>query len=130
MAGQITLSDGEWKLMKLLWESEPRTIAQMVSALEQDVGWSKTTIFVMLKRLIAKGAVRVDDSGKLQQYYPLISKDDVAPAETDSFLSRVYDGSVGMMISALAGRHALSEDDLAALRKILADAEHNRKKEE
>ena len=130
MAGQITLSDGEWKLMKLLWESEPRTIAQMVSALEQDVGWSKTTIFVMLKRLIAKGAVRVDDSGKLQQYYPLISKYDVAPAETDSFLSRVYDGSVGMMISALAGRHALSEDDLAALRKILADAEHNRKKEE
>ena len=126
MSKQITLSDGEWKLMKLLWESEPRTIAEMVSALASDVGWSKTTIFVMLKRLIAKGAVRVDDTGKIQQYYPLIAKDDVAPAETDSFLSRVYDGSVGMMISALAGRHALSEDDLSALRKILADAENEK----
>ena len=123
MSAQITLSDGEWKLMKLLWEEEPRTIARMVAALSDDTGWSKTTIFVMLKRLIAKGAVRVDDSGKIQKYYPLIVKDDVAPAETDSFLSRVYDGSVGMMLSALAGRHALSEDDIAALRKILSDAE-------
>ena len=129
MSAQITLSDGEWKLMKLLWEAEPRTIAEMVSALANDVGWSKTTIFVMLKRLIAKGAVRVDDTGKIQQYYPRITKDDVAPAETDSFLSRVYDGSVGMMISSLAGRHALSEDDLSALRKILEDAENNAKKE-
>lgn len=127
MTNPINLSDGEWKLMKLLWESEPRTIAQLVTATANDTGWSKTTVFVMLKRLIAKGAVRVDDTGRLQQYYPVISRDDVVPTETDSFLSRVYDGSVGMMLSSLAGRHALSEEDIAALRKILDDAENRRK---
>ncbi|MBQ8576829.1 MAG: BlaI/MecI/CopY family transcriptional regulator [Clostridia bacterium] len=121
----VTLSDGEWKLMKLLWEKEPRSIAEMVGALSRDTGWTKTTVFVMLKRLIAKGAVRVDDTGRIQQYYPVITRADVVPAETDSFLDRVFDGSVGMMMSSLAGRNALKEEDIAALRKIIADAERN-----
>ena len=62
----ITLSDGEWKIMKLLWAQSPHTVGEIVKALEGETGWTKPTIFVMLKRLIAKGAVRMDDSGKLQ----------------------------------------------------------------
>ncbi len=123
----ITLSDGEWKIMKVLWRSSPRTIGQIVSALEEETGWSRTTVFVMLKRLIAKEAVRMDDSGRLQQYYPLITRREVAPDETDSFLSRVYDGSIGMMVSSLAGRKALSQEDIADLRRILDEAENGGK---
>jgi BlaI family penicillinase repressor len=119
----VTLSDGEWKLMKLLWEKAPRTIGEIVKALESETAWSRTTVFVMLKRLIAKDAVRVDDSGQLQQYFPLIKRKDVAPAETDSFLSRVYDGSIGMMFSALVGRKALSKKEIQELRAILDKAE-------
>ena len=119
----ITLSDGEWKIMKLLWQSAPRTIGEIVSALKSETGWSKTTVFVMLKRLIGKEAVRMDDSGRLQQYYPLIQRTDVTREETDSFLSRVYDGSIGMMVSSLAGRKALSKDDIDELRRILDEAE-------
>lgn len=119
----ITLSDGEWKIMKLLWQSAPRTIGEIVSALKSETGWSKTTVFVMLKRLIGKEAVRMDDSGRLQQYYPLIQRTDVTREETDSFLSRVYDGSIGMMVSSLAGRKALSKEDIDELRRILDEAE-------
>ncbi len=119
----ITLSDGEWKIMKLLWKSAPRTIGEIVSELKENTGWTKTTVFVMLKRLIGKEAVRMDDSGRLQQYYPLIERKDVTPEETDSFLSRVYDGSIGMMVSSLAGRKALSKEDIDELRHILDEAE-------
>ena len=51
MARQISLSDGEWKLMNLLWEKSPRTIAELVKALAGDTGWSKSTIFIMLGRM-------------------------------------------------------------------------------
>jgi len=119
----ITLSDGEWKIMKLLWKSAPRTIGEIVSELNEETGWSKTTVFVMLKRLIGKEAVSMDDGGRLQQYYPLLERKDVAPEETDSFLSRVYDGSIGMMVSSLAGRKALTKEDIDELRRILDEAE-------
>ena len=124
--GNINLSDGEWKIMKLLWASAPHTLGEIVKALEDETGWTKPTIFVMLKRLIAKGAVRMDDSGRYQQYYPTLERHDVTPDETDSFLNRVYDGSIGMMVSSLAGRRALSEKDIAELRQILDQAERER----
>ena len=118
----INLSSGEWKLMKLMWTKSPRTIGEMVTELADDTAWTKTTVFVMLKRLIAKNAVRVETGGKLQQYYPLIDRDDASCDETESFLSKVYDGSVGLMVSFLADQKKLSDEDIAALTKIIDDA--------
>ena len=123
----ITLSDGEWKIMKLLWASAPCSLREITNALEAETGWSRPTIHVMLKRLMAKGAIGLDDSGKLQKYYPIIKRRDVAPEETESFLNRVYDGSVGMLFTALTERKSLSDQDIAELRQILDHAEKNRK---
>ena len=120
---QIRLSDGEWKLMKMLWARQPRTLAELVSALDKDTGWSRATIFMMLKRLIAKGTVTMDSSGKFQKYSAAITYADVEPEETESFLSKVYGGSVGMMVSNLVDRGALSERDIQELRAILDAAE-------
>lgn len=123
----ITLSEGEWKIMKLLWQKSPRTIGEFVSELQTETGWTKATVFVMLKRLIAKDAVRLDDSGRLHQYYPRISRKDIAPEETESFLSRMYDGSISMMVSALAGRRPLPQEEIRELRRILDEAERGGK---
>ena len=120
---QLHVSDGEWKLMKTLWEKQPRTLAEMVSAVDEDTGWSRATVFMMLKRLIAKGAVTMDSSGKFQKYSAAITYADVEPEETESFLSKVYGGSVGMMVSSLVDRGALSEQDIQELRAILDAAE-------
>jgi len=120
---EINLSNGEWKIMNLLWESSPRTIAQLVEALSEKTDWNKTTIFVMLKRLIAKGAVRMDDSGRSHLYYPVISHDKATAEETESFLEKVYNGSVGLLVSSLAGSDSLSEEDIAQLKEIINNAE-------
>ena len=117
-------NESTWEHMKLLttpwvlW-----SIAELVAALAAETGWTKATIFMMLKRLIAKGAVTMDDSGKFQEYSAAITYADVEPEETESFLSKVYGGSVGMMVSNLVGRGALSEQEIQALKAILDAAE-------
>ena len=45
------------------------------------------------------------------------------PEETESFLSKVYGGSVGMMVSNLVDRGALSEQEIQELKAILDAAE-------
>lgn len=119
----LHLSDGEWKLMKVLWQQSPRTLGALVAALAPTTGWSKATVFMMLKRLIAKGAVSLDEGGKYQQYSAAVAYAEVEPEETASFLTKVYGGSVGLMVSNLVGRGALSEQEIRELKAILDAAE-------
>lgn len=119
MPKKISLSVMEWKLMDRLWESAPKTITQLTRELEPDTGWAKGTVISFLGRLVAKGAVRYEEGAKARQYYPAVSYDAVAAHETESFLRRVYGGSVGLMINSLAGRDALSRQDIQALRSLL-----------
>lgn len=127
MAKHIVLSDGEWKLMKLLWENHPMTLGDMVEAMQDDTAWSKGTIFTMLRRMSTKGVIRMDDSGKYQQYYPVLQKEEAEQAETRSFLERVYDGSVGMMLSAMAHECKLSKSEIDELYEIIREAREEEK---
>ena len=128
MKETIALSDGEWKLMNLLWEESPRTIAQLVRAMADDTGWSKATIFIMLGRMEEKGAVAVQEGGRAKQYFAAVPKEEIAAGETEHFLQKVYNGSLQMMISSMAGQKALSQSDIDDLYEILRQAEQEVKK--
>ena len=123
MNERIALSDGEWKLMDLLWESSPRTVAQLVDALRDDTAWSKATIFIMLGRMAEKGAVRIETNGRSKTYYAAISRAEISAGETEHFLKKVYHGSLQMMVSSMAGQKALSQEDIQELYEILRKAE-------
>lgn len=127
MNPKISLSDGEWKIMKVLWEKEPQTVAQIVSALKTDTCWTKGTVFIMLTRLIDKGAVSFTTGGRSKLYSPALNKEDAAYIETESFLSKVYDGSVGLMVTSMAGQNALTKEDINELYAVLKKAEEGAK---
>ncbi len=120
---RVNLSDGEWKLMNLMWEAAPCTIAQLVAALKDDTGWTKATVFMMLTRMAEKGVVRCEQGGRSKLFYPVLKKEDAATHETRSFLSKVYGGSIGLMVASMAGQKALSPEDIDTLYAILEKAE-------
>lgn len=116
---QISLSGNEWKLMGRLWERSPRTIMELTADLREETGWSKNTIITMLSRLEAKGAVRHEEGARAKAYYPAVDRETAARAETESFLGKVYGGSLGLLVSAMVESRALTEEDLAELSAIL-----------
>ncbi len=116
---KINLSDSEWKLMRRLWERSPRTITELTAAVREETGWSKNTVITMLGRLEAKGAVRHEEGERAKRYFPALRREDAAQAETDSFLSKVYGGSLGLMMSAMVESRRLTEQDIAELSAIL-----------
>ena len=122
---KINLTDAEWKLMTPLWDLAPRTIMELTAAVREETGWSKNTVITMLSRLEGKGAVRHEEGLRAKQYYPLVRREDAARAETESFLSRVYGGSLGLMMSAMVDSHALTEEDIAQLSAILDKAKED-----
>ena len=88
---------------------------------------SRATVNMMLQRLEDKGAVRMETFGRNKAYWPVLSQSDARQKETKRFLDRLYGGSLGMMVSSLAGQQALSEEDIRALRAILDEAEQQEK---
>ena len=117
--GDTKLTASEWSVLTCLWEDSPRTVMQLVAELGQRVGWAKSTTITTLRRMEEKGLVRVEQGARGKLYAPAVEREQAVTAETHSFLDRVYQGSVGLMMSAMAKRQELSADEVAELRSIL-----------
>ena len=114
----IRLSDTEWTLMNRLWEGEA-TVMELTRELGEAQDWSKSTIITRLGRLEKKGAVTYREEGRTKHFYPLIDRDKAAVQETEGFLNKVYQGSIAMMLNAMAGTRGLKEGDIRELRQLL-----------
>ena len=75
-----------------------------------------------------KGVIGYEMKGKTKYFYPIVQKDEVIMPETKSFLGRIYDGSIGAMMSTLVKQGDLSEKDIEELEEILKNARENAEK--
>ena len=119
----ISLTNSEWYVLDCLWEKSPMTVMELVSALGSRLGWAKSTTITTLRRMEDKGLVLCRTQGRTKHYSPAVSKDRAVRRETRSFLDKVYQGSVGMMVSAMAEDKALSRAEIDELYEILRRAE-------
>ena len=74
-----------------------------------------------------KGAVKSETLGRSKDFSPLLTQEEARGKETARFLDRLYGGSLGLMVSSIAGQQALSEEDIRTLRAILDEAEDQEK---
>ena len=117
------LTASEWNILNCLWEYGPCTVMQIVEEMERTVGWARSTTVTTLGRMEAKGLVRREQASQGKPYIPLVERKQAALVETRSFLDRVYQGSVGLMMSAMVKQEGLSQQQIAQLRAILDEAE-------
>ena len=115
----VKLTGSEWNVLVCLWEHSPQTVMQLVAELGDRVGWAKSTTITTLRRMEEKEQVHVEQGARGKLYAPAVEREQATAAETHSFLDRVYQGSVGLMMSAMAKRQELSQDEVAELRSIL-----------
>ena len=124
MHEHATVSNGEWSIMELLWES-PRTLMELVNILAKTVGWSKSTVTTMVRRMTEKGLIDFDTDGRTKLFHAAVTREEVAAQETDSLLSRAYHGSLGLMLSAMVSSKDLKKSDIDELYAILKKAEED-----
>ena len=119
----LTLTEAEWTVMECPWEQSPRTGRETVAWLDQKMGWTRSTVLTMLRRLEAKGAVAGDTEGELKTFRPLIAREDVAVRETENLLDRAYKGSLSLLVSSLTKKQSLPQNEIDELYAILREME-------
>ena len=117
------LSVAEWNIMESLWEDSPKVGSRVVSDMAIRTGWSRSTTLTMLKRMTQKGLIACEESGQIKAYVSLVDREEAVKKETESFLNRVYHGSVSMMLNGFVEKQRLSREDIRELREILEKAE-------
>lgn len=126
MDRQHTVTHAEWSIMELLWEGH-KTLMELVNTLAQTVGWSKSTVTTMVRRMTEKGLIDFETDGRTKLFRAAVSREDVVARETDSLLDRAYQGSIGMMLSAMVSSKHLTKSDIDELYAILKEAEEGAK---
>lgn len=113
-----TITDSEYTVMKILWSSDSKmTVADVVSKLHESE-WSASTVSTFLQRLLKKGVIACEKKGKTNFYYPILKQSDYDMDETQSFLSKLYNGSVKNLVAALYENKKLSKEDVSDLKKM------------
>lgn len=124
----ISLTAAEWNVMECLWEKSPRTGREATQWLEKRTGWSRSTTLTLLRRLEAKGAVSSSMEQGIKSFRPCVGREETALQQTETFLDRVYHGSLSLMVSALTQKQALTQkeiDELYALLQQLEEDKHD-----
>ena len=117
------LTPAEWHVMECLWENDPCTARQAVEYLNQKAGWARSTTLTLLRRMTEKEQIRCDTDGPVMTYSPAITREEAALDQTQSFLDRVYQGSISMMLSAFTRKQPLSDREIKELYAILEEAQ-------
>ena len=116
MPRNIGLTEAEWTLMEQLWGAPGQTGRALT-------GWARSTTLTLLRRLTEKGAVRAEEQDGVHAYFPALSREDAAVSQTRDLLSRVYHGSLSLLISAMTRKEALSKAEIDELHAILDEME-------
>lgn len=122
MKTEISISESEWTVMEYLWSHPLSTITDIRKALS-DTSWSDSTIKTLVRRLVAKNAVAINDEGAVFRYYTLLSEQECRRKETKSFIDRVYNGSVNMLVTSLASESNLTQKETDELLRLIGKME-------
>ncbi len=114
-----TLGVVESKFADIIWSREPISSSELSQLAQEELGWKKTTSFTVLKRLCNKGLF-VNENGVVTS---LISKNDFYSLQSERFVEETFQGSLPAFLAAFAGRKKLSKEQIAELKKFVAEYE-------
>lgn len=116
------ITETEWEVMKVIWNGHPATAAEVVERLAaRDPAWHPKTVRTLLGRLTRKGALRYEAQGRGYTYAPLVTEEQCVTAASESFLTRVFGGSLKPMLAHFVEQKRLTKADLEELGSLLED---------
>jgi BlaI family penicillinase repressor len=117
------ISDAEWAVMELLWQSSPQGSTALCESLAKTKNWKRATVMTLLGRLVAKGIVRTDGEGKRWLYAAAIPRERCVTQKTRGFLDGLFKGALLPMVAHCIENEQVSAGEIESLQKLLAAAQ-------
>lgn len=117
-----TLTEGELRLMKVLWERGPSTTAEVVAALATSgIRLAESTVRTLLGILENKQYVRTDGRSRKKVHRAVVGREDARRRALRHVMSRFFDDSPEELVLSLIRDERVSTKELARLRRIILE---------
>lgn len=117
----MKLFDSELRVMEILWKDGDTTAKEIAKILKEQVEWSKTTTYTVIKKCIDKGAIERRDPNFV--CHPLVTQETAQKTETNELINKMFDGSADRLVASILGRKDLSKPEIERLKELVQDLE-------
>ena len=109
----------ESKFADIIWRTAPVTSSHLVKLGEAEMGWKRTTVHTVLRRLCDKGLFR-NDGGVVTAR---ITRDEFYARQSRQYVADSFHGSLPAFIAAFTQGRRLTEEERAELRRMIDETE-------
>lgn len=115
----MSISNAEWEIMRVVWTKEETTSSQILEILEQKTDWTASTVKTLLKRLVDKGYLATQKSGKLFLYSTLVSEEEAINRQADELFDKFCQRKHTVIIKHLLETTPMTMADINDLQALL-----------
>src|SRR5215469_4866507 len=108
------LTKAEEQVMKVLWKLGNGLLMEIVDNMPEPQP-HKNTVATILKTLVDKGFVEIENVGRIHRYHPLVSKDQYSKDTLTNVATGYFEGSFSNVVSFLVDEDKLSVKELELL---------------
>ena len=124
MSRKPQLASLQLAIMRILWQKEEATVADVRDLLAQEGrDLAYTTVATMLAKMERKGQVAHRALGKAFLYHPVLRQEQVSRSMVADLAQRLFGGDVTLMVSHLLDGCELSSGELARLKALIRKKE-------
>ena len=115
----VPLGETEMDVLRVVWDAGEATVADVHARLSAARPLAYTTVLTVMRNLADKGYLSATRAGRQDRYRAARSPEAVRQSLLGGFLARVFDGDPAALVHTLVRAERLSDDDRAALRRLL-----------
>ena len=120
----LTMGLIETRFAELVWGREPITTGEVTALCAEELGWKRSTMYTVLRRLCDKGLFTLEEGTVRSR----MSRETYEAVKSEQLIDSSFGGSVPAFLAAFTRRRKLTEAEVKELRALIDGLEEGRKK--
>lgn len=107
--------ESEYRFCLILWENEPVSSGKLVELCKEGLGWSKATIYTVIRRLSERGVLKNENT----IVSALVSKEEAQKSRLEEMVEETFEGSMPAFIAAFSKSKKLNRQEIDQLKALI-----------
>ena len=123
-----TLTDGELRIMDVIWKLNEASVREVTEQLNQDEDVAYNTVQTMMGILETKGYLAHRKQGRAFVYRPLVDRDRAQRRALKHLMSQFFSGSPTALVQNLLDNDEVDPMEIDRLRAMISDSRKGEQK--